>query len=143
MTSHFWDDADIDRQKRSFYISANMLLRKFSLCSLRVKCTIFKAYCYQLYGSHLWFRYSLGAMTKLRVAYNNAARIFLGYRKFSSASSMFVSNDLYNFDSLLRKQMYGFMVRISVSDNVIIQRVNQCLTFSSELRKLWIDSLFC
>ena len=142
LTTHFRDDADIERQKRSFYVSANMLLRKFCSCSFDVKCTIFKIYCHQLYGAHLWFNHTASALRKLRVAYNNAARIFLGFDKRSSASEMFVTNNLYNFDALRRKQMYGFMTRLSRSENMIVRLVHDRLYFISDICKLWIDSLY-
>ena len=126
-TNHFRDDADIERQKRSFYVSANMLLRKFSSCSFDVKCMVFKVYCHQLYGAHLWFNHTASALRKLKVAYNNAARIFLGFDKRCSASAMFVTNNLYNFDALRRKQMYGFTSCLLRSVNMIVRLVYDCL----------------
>ena len=99
-------------------------------------------YCSQLYGGHLWVKYFTNSIRKLKVGYNNAARIFLGYEKRSSASSMFVTNGLCTFDALLRKQMYGFMERLSRSGNMIVRQVYDGLYFSSDLRKLWIKSLF-
>ena len=142
LSNHFRDDADIERQKRSFYVSANMLLRKFSSCSFDVKCMVFKTYCHQLYGTHLWFNHTASALRKLKVAYNNAARIFLGFDKRCSASAMFVTNNLYNFDALRRKQMYGFMSRLSRSANTIVRLVHDRLCFFSDVCKLWIDSLY-
>ena len=97
LTNNFRDDDDIERQIRSFYISANMLMRKFSKCTFNVKCILFKAYCYQLYGGPLWLNHTERLMGKLKVAYNNAARLLLGYDRRSSASSMFVSNRMYTF----------------------------------------------
>jgi len=37
------------------YAQANML--KFSICSLFVKTTLFKAFCPPMYTAHLWRRY--------------------------------------------------------------------------------------
>ena len=101
-------------------------------------------YCSHLYAGHLWLKYSANVMRKLKVAYiyNNAARIFLGYEKRSSASSMFVTNQLSNFDAILRKQIHGFMERLSRSKNCIVRRVYDVMYFSSDLRKMWIKSLF-
>ena len=142
LTSTYSDNADIERQTRFFYISANMLLRKFYLCSTRVKCKLFKVYCYQLYGGSLWFNYNTSALKKLKIGYNNAARILLGYDRRSSASSMFVSNRLDTFDAVMRKQMYSLMKRISNSENTVILKVRNAMYFTSVLRKRWIESLF-
>ena len=117
-------------------------MRKFSLCSVSVKCRLFKAYCYQLYGGNLWVSYTANVLRKLKVGYNNAARIILGYDRRSSSSSMFVTNRIDSFDALLRKQMYGLMKRLSVSNNVIVRKVTDTLYFTSDLRRLWLKSVF-
>ena len=38
-------DLDLKRQMRKMYANANVLLRKFSKCSINVKCYLFKTYC--------------------------------------------------------------------------------------------------
>ena len=42
-------DRDLKRQTKYFYANANMLLRRFSMCSITVKCYLFKTYCSNLY----------------------------------------------------------------------------------------------
>ena len=62
--------------------------------------------------------------SKLRVAFNNVYRRVLGLPKWSSASEMYATHILYNienFESLLRKVIYGFIQRLEDSSNVIIQ----------------------
>ena len=48
-------DNDLKRQMRKFYANANMLIRKFSKCSVNVKCYLFRLTVQQcivqLYGS--------------------------------------------------------------------------------------------
>ena len=46
-------DNDLKRQMRKFYANANMLIRKFSKCSVNVKCYLFKTYCSTMYCSAL------------------------------------------------------------------------------------------
>ena len=41
-----------------------MLLRRFSKCSIPVKCYLFKTYCSNLYCAPLWYNYTLTAMKK-------------------------------------------------------------------------------
>ena len=38
-------DLDLKRQMIKIYANANLLLRKFSSCSVSVKCHLFKTYC--------------------------------------------------------------------------------------------------
>ena len=48
-------DLDLKRQMRKMYANANVLLRKFSKCSINVKCYLFKTYCSNLYCAPMWF----------------------------------------------------------------------------------------
>ena len=38
-------DNDLKRQMKKFYAKANMLIRKFSKCSVNIKCYLFKGEC--------------------------------------------------------------------------------------------------
>ena len=42
-------DGDLKRRMKKNYANANMLLRRFSKCSIPVKCYLFKTYCSNLY----------------------------------------------------------------------------------------------
>ena len=42
-------DVDLKRQMRKLYPNVNLLLRKFSRCSVHVKCFLFKTYCSNFY----------------------------------------------------------------------------------------------
>ena len=48
-------DLDLKRQMRKIYANTNLLLRKFSKCSVEVKCYLFKIYCSNLYCAPMWF----------------------------------------------------------------------------------------
>ena len=94
-------DNDLKRHMRKFYANANMLIRKFSKCSVNVK---FKTYCSTMYCSALWFNSTKTALTKLKIAYNNSLRKLLGLPKYNSASEMFFVNlGIPSFGELLRK----------------------------------------
>ena len=75
---------------RKFYANINILSRKFSKCSPGVKCTLFEAFCSNMYYSTLWYNCTVTAMKRLRIAYNNSLRRLLGIPKHNSASEMFV-----------------------------------------------------
>ena len=61
-------DLDLKRQMRKIYANANLLLRKFSCCSVSVKCCLFKTYCSTLYCALMWFDCTKTALKKLKVA---------------------------------------------------------------------------
>ena len=59
------DDDDINRQCR------NIILRKFSMCSVDVKLTLFRSYCSPMYGVQLWWNYKKSTLNRLHIAYHN------------------------------------------------------------------------
>ena len=67
-------DLDLKRQMRKIYANTNLLLRKFSKCSVDVKCHLFKTYCSNLYCAPMCTK---TALKKLKVAYNNSLRRFM------------------------------------------------------------------
>ena len=91
------------------------------------KCYMFliKTYCSTMYCSALWFKFnsSKTALTKLKIAYNNSLRRLLGIPIYDSASEMFVTLGILSFGELLRKFVYSFKTRISVSHNSCMQTI--------------------
>jgi len=71
------DDADIQREINNMFVRTNILIRKFSKCSVPVKSVLFKAYCICLYDASLWKHYHRGALNKLRSCYNRCIKFFL------------------------------------------------------------------
>ena len=131
--NNYIDDMDIKRQARSFYAYANLLIRKFVNCNSAVKLSLFRTYCINMYCSHLWWTYSKTCMNNIRVAYNNAFRILMGFQRDCSASGMFVSNDIHTFDALRRKLIYKFSVRLHSSDNslTLVTRNSDAFLYST------------
>ena len=77
------------KQMRKFYANANMLIRKFSKCSVNVKCYLFKTYCSTMSCLALCFNSIKTALTKLEIAYNNSLRRLLCLPKCSNAFCKF------------------------------------------------------
>ena len=117
-------DHDINRQIRKFYSNVNILLRRFSKCSIDVKCYLFKMYCSNLYCSSFWFDSSKTAMKKIKIAYNNSLRRLLSLPKHNSASEMFVNLNILSFGELLRKFVYSFQSRVIMSDNILLSGIS-------------------
>ena len=136
--SELKDDVDMKRKLRNLYVSANSILYKFASCSSHVKCQLIESYSLHLYCSYLWCRFNRDSLSKLRVAYNNIYRKILGYNRRDSASNMFVTHRIDNFEARLRKVCYGFIQRLNVSENAIIMRLrrNQIVT-NTYLHQCW------
>ena len=134
-------DLDIKRQMRKIHVNANLLLRMFSRCSVEVKCYLFKTYCSNLYCAPMWFDCTKTALKKLKVAYNNSLRRFMGLPWRNSASEMFVNLNIRSFDELLRMFVFGFRSRIINSNNLLISSIynSTCRIYSSMWT--WWDNL--
>ena len=66
-------------------------------------------------------QYKKATFSKLRVAYNNVYRkVCFGHKRRSSASEMFVLNNISNFEALMRKSIFAFTTRLTISINAII-----------------------
>ena len=120
------DDNDIQRHLRGLYARTNTLIRKFHKCTTDVKLTLFQAYCLPCYCSHLWARLNKYSYSKLNVAFNNVYRRILGYKKYESASHMFVTSHVDNFDAFMRKNVYGFNQRLRAIENNLVKCVLSC-----------------
>ena len=105
------------------YANTNLLLRKFSKCSVDVKCYLFKTSCSNLYCAPMWFDCTKTALKKLKVAYNNSLRRFMILPWRNSASEMFANLGIPSFDELLRIFVFGFRSRIIVSTNLFISSI--------------------
>ena len=60
-------DVHLKRQMRILYANVNLFLRKFSKCSVDVKCFLFKTYCSNLYCDPMWFNCTKTVMKKLKL----------------------------------------------------------------------------
>jgi hypothetical protein len=47
------DDDDIKREIRNMFVRSNILMRRYSRCSIAVKLLLFKAYCMCLYDANI------------------------------------------------------------------------------------------
>ena len=116
-TSNHCDDADILKQMRMLYCRSNRLVRLFNKCSKPVLLELCRSFCTIFYCPYFWTNYKKTTLSKIRVAYNNVYRKILGVSRRSSASAMFVTNDIPNFEAFFRKSIYSFTTRISFASN--------------------------
>ena len=137
------DDHDIEKQRRAFCVRANMLLRQCKYCNINVKKVLFSAYCKNVYCCHLWSNFKVRTMNKLKVMYNNVWRRLLGVSPISSASNMFVSNNIMSLGELIRRSIHSFISRMDNSSNTLITTIcNSDMIYNSKLFYFWRKQLY-
>ena len=57
--------------------------------------------------------------SKLRAAYNNVYRKVFVLKRRSSASEMFVLNNIYNCNGLMRKSIFALTTRLAIFENAL------------------------
>ena len=136
------DDVEIYKQIRTLYTRSNKLLRMFSYCTIDVKKELFRSYCSSLYCCALWSDYRKATYRKLTVAFNNIHRRLLGLPWRCSASAMYANHDLPNLDTVIRRSLYGFIQRLSVSQNSIVRTIEQSWLVRIKLWDVWAKVLY-
>ena len=127
---------------RKFCANINIVSRKFSKCSPDVNCTLFKAFCTNMYCSTLWYNCTVTAMKRLRLAYNNNHHRLLGIPKHNNASEMFVQLNIKSFGELMRNNFYCFMNRLQCSSNLILSSIcKSTVQLHSNIWTWWYDVL--
>ena len=143
LTSNMSDNDEILKQVRGLYARCNTVLRKFRNCSMPVKAKLFQSFCTNFYCMPLWCRFNQNVVQRLKVAYNNVFRSLFTYDRRSSASQMFVFNNVPNFSVLLRKSVFSFMNRIFNSSNeLVFTLASNSRILTNELFNHWWNSLY-
>ena len=136
------DDDDVLRQMRTLYARSNRITRIFHNFSTKVLVKLARSFCGSFYCSYLWAQYNKSSFSKIRVAYNHYRKI-LHVPPRSSASKMFVDNNILNLEALLRKKVFSFISRLNRSTNSIIRAIENCWLIKYVIWKPWhIDKLF-
>ena len=131
ITSNLSDEEDIQREMRSMYSRGNLLLRKFSFCSEEIKITLFRTYCYSLYGCCLWARYRVAKIQRMKICYNNIFRKLFRIPPFVSPRCKFVEYEVLSYGENIRKRTHSMLTRLQSSQNCIIKTLMTCDSFAN------------
>ena len=123
-------------------ISGRALIRMFNKCSQNVLIELCRSFCTTFYCPYFWTQHKKATFSKLRVAYNNVYRKVFGLKRRSSASEMFVLNNISNFEALVRKSIFAFTTRLSNSKNAIICTIQRSWVIRDLIWKVWTDKLY-
>jgi hypothetical protein len=86
-----------------------------------------------MYCSALWVCHNTAVMNRLRVLYNNSYRWLMQKPRESSASEMFVNDNVLTFDALRRTSIYGLCSRLLHSKNTLVQAVQHTTAMRSKI----------
>ena len=106
-TSSHKDASDMLWQMRMLHARSNRLVRLFHSCSRNVLIELGRGFCGSFYCSYLWTHYNKASFSKICVAYNDLYRKMLHVSRRSSASAMFVNNNIPMFECLIHRDGYG------------------------------------
>ena len=77
------------------------------------------------------------------MSYNNSLRRLLHLPKYDSASEMIVCLNIMSFNELLRKNIYNFISRLSLSSNPIMMALNSVdIQNQSAIWRWWRSVLY-
>ena len=143
ITDNLKDNDDINRQLHAIYARGNVIIRRFSNCTDKVKIKLFNAYCRSLYCSQLWCNFNIASLKKLQCAYNHIFRMLMKLERDVSMSAKFVENNVDGIKAVWRKLIFGFRCCILNSSNDVITCIVNSLYFlSCCLNNRWIKELF-
>ena len=137
------DELDIGRQRRQLYLRGNTLLRKFHMCNLDTKISLFRTYCTSLYTAHIWCKYSRTTINRFYTSYHNILKMFLGLSKYESTSMVCTLFDVQCCQAVIRRLVYSFMNRLQASGNsLIIANQSSDRFHISSMRTHWNKLLY-
>ena len=104
------------RQMRLLNCRSNRLSKMFNKTSKNVLIELCRSLPTTFYCPYFWTVYKQATFSKICVAYNNVYRKLLDLCHRSSASEMFVMNNISNSEAINRKSIFALKSRLSNSD---------------------------
>ena len=104
---------------KMIYARSNRLVRLFHSFSRNVLIELGRSLCASFYCRYLSANYNKASSSKICVAYNDLYRKILHVSRRSSASAIFVNNNIPTFACLIHRDIFSFTSRLKVSTNRI------------------------
>ena len=117
------NDKDVLREVRGLFTRANILARRFGLCSVAVKTVLFKSFCMSFYGMVLWKNFTAGAINRLQSCYRRCIKVFFGYSRSYSVTAMLVQLGLPTLDTLLHNSHVRLAGQLQNCHNCLIAKL--------------------
>ena len=129
------DNLDIEHRRRKLCALGNMITRQYAFCNRDTKLSLFRSFCYNVYGSHLWTSFTQEQFRRLKVTHNDILRRLTYTPRFHSASAMFAACHLRSIKEIIRYSMASLTHRLQRSANSIVQNV--LLSGARHISKMW------
>ena len=119
------------------------LIKHFKFCSEEIKCQLFKSFCTTFYCCHLWSNCSAESRRRLKVAHNRIFRVLMKLEHRISMSYTYLCFNIMHSSIVIRKAMNGFINRIYLSENVLIDTIVKSDHFTcSAMFQYWSNFLY-
>ena len=96
-------------------------MKKFSKCSSSVKKVLFKSFCLCFYDISLWKYYNISSKNRFRYCYNRCMKLFFGYSRYYSVTSMLLYLNLPSFDTIMYNSKLQFTDSLNRCNNNLVQ----------------------
>ena len=120
ITNDMKDTTDIEHRRRKLCSLGNMITRRFAFCNEDTKFTLFRSFCYSIYGCSLWFNHTQEHFRRLKVVHNNILRRLTNTPRVRSASELFMRCSLRNLDAIRIRTIQSLKSRLMASNNSLI-----------------------
>ena len=120
ITNDMKDTTDIEHRRRKLCSLGNMITRRFAFCNEDTKFTLFRSFCYSIYGCSLWFNHTQEHFRRLKVVHNNILRRLTNTPRARSASELFIRCGLRNLDAIRIRTIQSLKSRLMASNNSLI-----------------------
>ena len=123
LSCDFMDDGDVKREICNLFVRANVVSRRFSICSLHVKMRLYNSFCLCFYGCTLWNHCLVSTLNNFKSWYNKCMTLFFGYRKYDSVTNMLFIIGLPSSDTILHNLCISFAQCWKSCDNTLVQHL--------------------
>jgi len=105
----------------------NILVRRFSKCSLSVKTVLFKSYCVCMYDVALWKFFKKGTMDRFHSCYNKCVKAFFAYKRYDSLTKVLMDTGIPVFNTIISNCKYAFDTSWSTTCNKLVSSFRSSL----------------
>ena len=138
ITRDLKDGTDIEHRRRKLCAVGNMISRRFAFCNTDTKMTLFRSFCYNIYGCALWYSHTQENLRRVKVVHNDVLRRLTNTPRFHSASTLFLEHNLRNFDKIRIHATQSLISRLRKSNNTLIKEtLNSEARFTSLIWRKW------
>ena len=109
------------REIKCLFTRTNILIRRFSKCSVTVKKKLFTAFCLCFYDVALWSSFTACCFNRFSSCYYKCMKAFLGTKKYSTVTSMLLELGLPSFNTVICNSKIKFKSRSANVINSIVE----------------------